>query len=198
MSARLTPRDWLSEVDRVDRAVYRAVAGTSTPLLDGAMRRLSRAANYSRLSVASAALLSLAGGPAGRRAAASGLASVAATSLFVNVVVKPIGRRRRPDRSGDRVALSRHVRMPRSRSFPSGHTAAAFAFASGAGRELPTVSVPLRTLALLVAYSRVHTGVHFPGDVVAGALIGAVIADFTGSAVSRRWSAGPAADLEAG
>jgi len=34
------------------------------------------------------------------------------------------------------------------------------------------VDLPLRLLAALVAYSRVHTGVHYPGDVVVGALIG--------------------------
>jgi membrane-associated phospholipid phosphatase len=49
---------------------------------------------------------------------------------------------------------------PISRSFPSGHSAAAFAFASGAGREMPQTAIPLHGLAALVAYSRVHTGVH--------------------------------------
>ena len=37
-----------------------------------------------------------------------------------------------------------------------------------------------------MSYSRIHTGVHFPGDVVAGALIGAVVADVTGSVLGRR------------
>ena len=66
--------------------------------------------------------------------------------------------------------------MPASSSFPSGHSAAAFAFATGVGRTLPPAGVPLRALAALVAYSRVHTGVHYPGDVVAAALLGAAIA----------------------
>jgi len=39
--------------------------------------------------------------------------------------------------------------------------------------------VPLHSLAALVGYSRVHTGVHYPGDVVAGALMGAMIAEAT-------------------
>ena len=42
-------------------------------------------------------------------------------------------------------------------------------------------SAPLHALAAGVAYSRVHTGVHYPGDVVAGSLIGVV----TGAAVGR-------------
>jgi len=64
------------------------------------------------------------------------------------------------------------IRMPRSTSFPSGHSAAAFAFASGACAELPALAPALVPLAGAVAYSRVHTGVHYPSDVAAGAAIG--------------------------
>lgn len=174
----------LSEAERIDQAVYAAIAGTDTPLLDRAMRRLSHAADYSRLSIAAGALLALAGGPRGRRAALSGLASVAATATIVNVVVKPLGRRRRPDRAATKVPAARHVRMPASRSFPSGHTAAAVAFATGVAREIPAVGGPLHTLAALVAYSRVHTGVHYPGDVLAGALLGSMIGDVTAGALA--------------
>jgi membrane-associated phospholipid phosphatase len=180
--------NWLGELERVDRAVYAAIAGTPTTGLDRAMRELSRAADYSRLSVASAAGLALLGGPAGRRAAASGLASVTVTAAVVNLVIKPLGRRHRPDRTADEVPLARQVRMPGSRSFPSGHTAAAVAFASGAARVVPAAGIPLHALAALVGYARVHTGVHYPGDVVAGALLGSVIAEFTSSALARRWT----------
>ncbi len=175
----------LEDAERVDHAVYRVIAGTPTPTLDAAMRRLSRAADYSKLSFSSAALLALAGGATGRRAAVSGLASVTATSAAVNLVVKPMARRRRPNRVEDGVPTKRRVAMPTSASLPSGHTAAAVAFASGAGRVAPLTSIPLHGLAALVGYSRVHTGVHFPGDVVAGALIGAVVADLAATLVSH-------------
>jgi undecaprenyl-diphosphatase len=62
--------------------------------------------------------------------------------------------------------------MPRSSSFPSGHSAAAFAFATGACGELPGLLLLLGPLACAVAYSRVHTGVHYPSDVAGGAAIG--------------------------
>lgn len=175
---------WLDEAERVDLAVYAAIAGTPTPELDKAMRRLSRAADYSKLSIAAGVLLAMAGGSMGRRAALTGLASVAATSAFVNLVVKPLGRRPRPDRELQEVPAARHVRMPASRSFPSGHTAAATAFAGGVGSVLPIAGAPLHLLAGLVAYSRVHTGVHYPGDVLAGALLGAMIADIVGGVVT--------------
>ncbi len=174
---------WLEEAERLDVAVYGAIAGTPTPRLDHALRRLSHAANYSRLSIASGAVLAIAGGRRGRRAAATGFASVAATSAFVNLLVKPLGRRPRPDRAGEEVPEARHVEMPTSRSFPSGHTAAAVAFAGGVGSVLPAAGVPLHALAALVAYSRVHTGVHYPGDVLAGAVIGATVADVTSGAL---------------
>ena len=174
---------WLGEVQRLDTAVYLAVAATPTPRLDTAMRRLTNAANYSRLSISASLALSLAGGRRGRRAAAAGLGTVGLTSAFVNLLVKPVGRRRRPARETHEPGRTRNVNMPRSASFPSGHTAAAFAFASAVGRDLPWAGVPLRGLAALVGYSRVHTGVHYPGDVIAGALIGAVIADVSADLV---------------
>jgi undecaprenyl-diphosphatase len=151
------------------------------------MGRLSRAADYSRLSIASSATLALTGGVRGRRAAASGLTALAGTSALVNLVVKPLGRRRRPERPVQHASRARSVPMPRSASFPSGHTAAAVAFASGVSWELPAAGIPLQTLAALVGYSRVHTGVHYPADVIVGALIGAAIADLTGAWISRRW-----------
>jgi membrane-associated phospholipid phosphatase len=179
------PSGWRADAERVDVALYAAIAQTPTPSLDRAMARLSSAADYSKLSLLSAALLGAAGGRRGRRAAAMGLASVAATSGLVNLGLKPLGRRRRPDRAAMLVPVARHVRMPASTSFPSGHSAAAFAFATGVGRALPPAAIPLRALAAAVAYSRVHTGVHYPADVVTGALIGTAIAQVTTHALDR-------------
>lgn len=177
---------WLKDAERVDVALYAAIAQTPTPTLDRAMTRLSRAADYSRLSLASAAILTATGGRRGRRAATTGLASVAVTASLVNVGMKPLGRRRRPDRAAENVPVARHVRMPISTSFPSGHSAAAFAFATGVGHTLPPAAIPLQGLAALVAYSRVHTGVHYPADVIAGALIGTALAQLTTHALDRR------------
>jgi len=177
---------WLVDAERVDRAIYAAIAATDTPSLDRAMARLTRAADHSKLSLAAAAVLSVTRGAKGRRAAFEGLASVAVTSAVANLVIKPLGRRRRPDPAADDVPLARQVRMPTTTSFPSGHSAAAFAFATGVGNVLPRDAVPLRALAATVAYSRVHTGVHYPGDAIAGSLLGGAIAQITSGALERR------------
>lgn len=50
---------WLEEANQLDFAVYVAIAETATPALDGALSRLSRAADYSRLSLGTAAVLAL-------------------------------------------------------------------------------------------------------------------------------------------
>ena len=177
--------EWLSEAKAVDTAVYAAIAANETPTLDVAMRGLSRAADRSKLWFATAAALALLGGSGGRRAARRGLISLGVASAFANVVAKPLTSRRRPERKEAEELASRHVQMPRSSSFPSGHAASAFAFATGAANAQPVLSAPLRALATLVGYSRVHTGVHYPADVLAGAFIGVSAAELAGRLLGR-------------
>ena len=169
---RQRPASGLRELSAVDRAIYSAVAATPTPSLDEPLRRLSNAANNSRLWLAIATGLRVTGGQAGRRAAMRGTVAIGVTSALVNLAVKSAWSRQRPDRAGARVPVRRNVRMPASTSFPSGHAAAGFAFAAAIGRDQPWLGLALRFLAAAVAYSRVHTGVHYPSDAVAGALIG--------------------------
>lgn len=163
----------LRELGAVDRAIYSAVASTPTPTLDEPLRRLSNAANNSRLWLAIAAGLAVAGGQAGRRSAVRGTLAIGISSALVNLAAKSVWSRQRPDRAGAGVPGERNVRMPASTSFPSGHAASGFAFASAIGRDQPSLGFALQFLAAAVAYSRVHTGVHYPGDVVVGSLIGA-------------------------
>jgi undecaprenyl-diphosphatase len=185
-------RSWLRDVERIDLALYAAIAATPTPLLDRGMSTVSRAADHSRLWLSAAALLALSRGEPGRRAAGAGIASVAAPSAIVPAVLTPIGRRPRPDPVAEQVPLARQVRMPRSTSFPSGHAASAFAFATSIGRVLPREAIVLQAFAAVVAYSRVHTGVHYPADVVTGSLVGVVVAQLTGQQFDRRFSRPPA------
>lgn len=165
--------DSVRQLGAVDRAMYDAIAATPTPTLDKPLRQLSSAADKSRLWLAIAAVLVLGGGRTGRRAAVRGTLAIGATSALVNLGLKPVSFRGRPDRAGAGVPGQRHVRMPESTSFPSGHSASAFAFATAISRDRPWVALGAGFLAAAVAYSRVHTGVHYPGDTVTGSLIGA-------------------------
>jgi membrane-associated phospholipid phosphatase len=183
--ANLGLAEGLRELGAVDRAVYEAVARTPTGALDGPVRRLSGAADKSRLWLAIAAVIAVAGGRRGRQAALEGVVAIAVTSATVNLGVKPIARRGRPDRAHPALFEGRHVPMPRSASFPSGHSASAFAFAYAVGRHLPALAVPIRLLAAAVAYSRVHTGVHYPGDVVIGSVTGAGTAAMVAAVADR-------------
>ncbi|KOT94847.1 phosphatase PAP2 family protein [Streptomyces ardesiacus] len=175
----------LADLRAVDGALYAAVAATSTPTLDRALRRLSHAADHSKISLGIAAVLSL-GGARARRAALAGVGAVAVASASANLLGKRLVHRARPDREAARVTVDRYVPMPASASFPSGHTAAAVAFATAVGVVLPEAAVPLGLLAGAVGYSRVHTGVHYPGDVAAGAVVGVAGGAVALAAVSRQ------------
>jgi undecaprenyl-diphosphatase len=174
---------WFRDAERIDVAVYDAILRTPTPSIDAHMRRLTQAANYSRLWVGSAAILAATRGARGRRAAVTGIAAVLVTSAVANLVAKPLGSRRRPDPSD--APAGRRAPMPLSTSFPSGHSASAFAFATAVGDILPRDAIPIRALASAVAYSRVHTGLHYPADVIGGALLGTALAQLTTRAIDH-------------
>jgi len=84
------------------------------------------------------------------------------------------------------VPSPRWVTMPSSTSFPSGHSASAAAFSVAVGDALPTLKVPLRGAAAVVAFSRVYTGVHYPSDVLVGATVGALLGRLASTAARRR------------
>ena len=172
------PRRLLAEVDALDHAISDAVATTPTPNLDVLMAKLSGAANYSGLWLVVAGALALVGGRAGRQAALRGLMAIGAASAIANLVAKHLLPRNRPDQSA--IPPTRHARMPTSSSFPSGHAASAFAFATAVSADLPQLALPLYGLATAVGYSRVHTGVHYPSDVLGGAVLGLAVGTVVG------------------
>lgn len=175
-------RRLLAEAGALDRAVYDAVATTPTPTLDVPMVWLSNAANYSGIWLVTAGVLALAGGRTGRAAAVRGLIAVGVTSATANLVAKRLLPRKRPERPA--ADTRRGTAMPASGSFPSGHTASAFAFATAVTADIPQLTLPLFGLASAVGYSRVHNGVHYPGDVMGGAVLGLSVGTAVGSA---RW-----------
>ena len=174
----------LRRLDAADRNAYLAVAELNTPWFDEPLRRASDFANFSKPWLLVAGALAAFGGERGRRAALTGVAAIAGTSFLVNQPMK-LAARRRPRRTQLGVPEARWVSMPSSASFPSGHSASAAAFCVATSAVVPELRWPLRVAAAVVAFSRVYTGVHFPGDVLVGASVGAGLGHLTSTVASR-------------
>jgi membrane-associated phospholipid phosphatase len=104
-----------------------------------------------------------------------------AAMYALNTVTKLVVRRKRPELRG----LPALIGTPTTLSFPSAHASTAFAGALAYSRAgLP--ALPLYALAGGLSYSRLYLGVHYPSDVLAGALLGTALA----AVLSRERGAG--------
>ncbi|MGQ0466732.1 MAG: phosphatase PAP2 family protein [Sporichthyaceae bacterium] len=158
-------------VAALDQTILARVHAQPTPLLDAVLPKLSRLADHGVLWSGLAAALAASGGRENRRAALRGMAGLALASGIANGPAKLVFRRGRPDATA--VLMARRLRRhPTTWSFPSGHSASAAAFATGVALERPVLGAGVGVLAGGVAWSRVHTGAHFPTDVVAGLALG--------------------------
>ena len=111
----------------------------------------------------------------GRRRDAADLAIVGTAAWFIGQESKRVFNRRRPFEADP--ALERLIKPPTGSSFPSGHATVAAAMAtlmtrrSAGGRRWPWTAI-----AVWVPLTRIHVGVHSPGDTAAGAVLGWSIA----------------------
>ena len=158
---------------RADRRLLAFAIRRRNPVSNRVMTTASLTANRSMLWAAVAGLLSATGRRKPRSAAASGLLGIGVASTLVNGPLKFAWRRDRPPILVSGPAGAPLLPLPRTFSFPSGHSASAAAFATGASVAMPALTPVLLPMAGTVAYSRVHTGVHYPSDVAVGATIGA-------------------------
>lgn len=111
-----------------------------------------------------------------RKAGALALCAMALGLLVTNITIKPLVERARPWVTWP--VIQPLVTEKDPNSFPSGHTCAAFAAGMIWLRALPwkwgRIAAPV--LAVLMGLSRLYVGVHYPTDVLAGAVIGALCA----------------------
>ena len=139
--------------------------------LDTALTFISWTGNHGEIWIVLAAVLLLI-----RRYRRSGAAvSCALTFDLVacNILLKPLIGRSRPFLLRPEFGLL--VSPPGDASFPSGHTAAAFAVVFALKGTGSPFWKPTLVLALIMAFSRLYLYVHWPSDVLGGALLGAAV-----------------------
>lgn len=177
-------RMWLrtapGRLGKFDRTLVRAVSDLPGGRHDDVFRRLSAAANKGVLWFGIAGALALVPGKT-RRSALHGILAQGVASAVTNLIFKRLLPRTRP--LPEHLPVFRFVHpQPLSSSMPSGHSASAVAFALGVGLVRPALGALLAPVAAGVAYSRVHTGAHWPSDVFFGSALGAGAA-----LVTRTW-----------
>ena len=165
----------LEAVGRLDFALFQRLRTPQVPLLDAFMAGLSDIGRGNAIWIALAMLI----GFLHRSrwpAVVQVLLAVGITFLVTDYVAKPFFNRARPFESYTESRVYGY--KPMTRSFPSGHAAGAIAGAYALARLAPEGRAIFWLLAALIAFSRVYLGVHYPGDVLGGAILGLGIGKF--------------------
>lgn len=151
--------------------ILNGIHSVSSPVMDSVMLSVTYAATWSVLWFAIAFGMVLT--RKYRRAGIVLIASVILAYVVCDVLVKPAVGRVRPCGFADFELL---VPVPDSYSFPSGHTMASFAAATVLLLVFRRWGIPALVFAAAVGFSRMYLFVHWPTDVLAGAVLGTAVA----------------------
>jgi len=159
--------------DRVDR-LFEPLRGRAP--VDAAAKVITGLGDHGWLWTGVAMWRGRKSGPA-RRQAIRALGVAGVSSTLVNAGMKKLVDRERPDRSDLRISNAGvPVRAPKTSSFPSGHTLAAFCSAAVLSRPGDRRgNALLYTAAGLIGVSRIHLGHHHASDVAGGVVIGTAL-----------------------
>ncbi|MEY8461529.1 phosphatase PAP2 family protein [Eggerthellaceae bacterium 24-137] len=154
-------------------AILDAMQAWHSPVLDGLVAAFTSTSNHGELWILLGIVLVCFRRT--RKAGVGVLVAVALGAVVTNLLVKPLIMRPRPCDVNAAVAMI--VPRPSGSSFPSGHTTAAFAAAAALwfarDPKAPGALVAGVTVAaVLMGLSRMYCYVHYPTDVLAGALVG--------------------------
>lgn len=151
-----------------DEALLVRISRLQRPLMTRALRGVTHLGDAQSLSFLG--LVLLAAGTAQTRHLGLTLLLSAGGAAILAQLVKRVSKRRRPN--AGIVGFTALVQNPDAFSFPSGHTAASVALAVAWAGEGSGLGLLASAFAAMVGFSRVYLGVHYPLDVMAGALIG--------------------------
>ena len=159
----------MDAITQWDFSILDALQGCRTPIPDKFFSAITHLGDHGVIWIVLAlALLCI---PRTRRLGLCVALALICELLLCNVLLKPLVARPRPYALREIELL---IEAPKDFSFPSGHTAAAFAAASALAMRRSRLTIPALVLALIIAFSRLYLYVHYPTDVLAGIVLGSL------------------------